>query len=208
MKEMTSKPHGLSVAYRTARALAYDELAAALDKVIVDSETVIVKSKEENDVVTNELHAVVKGARVIRWPDGMNRKEEWMDGAPVGDRAPGPPLLRRKRITKPILEQVIDKKAGYSPPAYEPPKEKVKKAVAVVEKKPYTGVIVVSSGLGTRPALVPRVVTSEGKEVYGPSVADRVKTLKIGMVGYAGAKLRPSPTSGRATTRWSSRQAP
>lgn len=49
----------------------------------------------------------------------------------------------------------------------------------------YTGLIIDARGLGIRPALAPKVVDQNGKEVYGSSYVSREFAIQQGMVGYA-----------------------
>lgn len=49
----------------------------------------------------------------------------------------------------------------------------------------YTGLIIDARGLGVRPAMAPRVLNEEGKEIYGSRYVSRDYAVQIGMVGYA-----------------------
>ena len=49
----------------------------------------------------------------------------------------------------------------------------------------YTGLIVDARGLGIRPALAPKILDANGKEVYGSSMVSREFAIQQGMVGYA-----------------------
>jgi len=48
----------------------------------------------------------------------------------------------------------------------------------------YTGLIVDARGLGCRPAMAPKLVDENGKEVYGSKFVSREYATDIGMVGY------------------------
>ena len=49
----------------------------------------------------------------------------------------------------------------------------------------YTGLVVDARGLGVLPALAPRVLDQESKELYGAALVSREWAVKYGMVGYA-----------------------
>lgn len=49
----------------------------------------------------------------------------------------------------------------------------------------YTGLVVDARGLGILPALAPRVLESDGKELYGSANVSREWAIKYGMAGYA-----------------------
>jgi hypothetical protein len=48
----------------------------------------------------------------------------------------------------------------------------------------YTGLIVDARGLGIRPAMAPKVLNEDGKEVYGSAWISRDYAVREGMVGY------------------------
>jgi hypothetical protein len=48
----------------------------------------------------------------------------------------------------------------------------------------YTGLIVDARGLGVRPAMAPKIVNEDGKEVYGSAWISRDWAVREGMVGY------------------------
>lgn len=52
-------------------------------------------------------------------------------------------------------------------------------------KARFTGLVVDARGLGAQPAMAPRLVTGDGKVVYGPALVDAKTMEKIGIVGYA-----------------------
>jgi len=49
----------------------------------------------------------------------------------------------------------------------------------------YTGMIVNAKGLGVRPAMLPKIVNEEGKEVYGTGYVSRDYAVAQGIVGYS-----------------------
>jgi len=51
----------------------------------------------------------------------------------------------------------------------------------------YTGLIIDARGLGVLPALAPRILDDQGKEIYGAANVSREWAVKYGMAGYAKA---------------------
>lgn len=49
----------------------------------------------------------------------------------------------------------------------------------------FSGLIIDARGLGVRPAISPRILTEDGREVYGSGYADREWAIEYGMAGYA-----------------------
>jgi hypothetical protein len=48
----------------------------------------------------------------------------------------------------------------------------------------YTGLVVDARNLGTQPAMVPRILDENGRDVYGPAFASREYAVQKGMSGY------------------------
>ena len=58
-------------------------------------------------------------------------------------------------------------------------------SVSPGQQTAFTGLIVDARGLGVRPALAPKIIDENGKEVYGSSFVSREYAIQQGMVGYA-----------------------
>jgi hypothetical protein len=62
----------------------------------------------------------------------------------------------------------------------------------------YTGLIIDARGLGVRPAMAPKILNEDGKEVYGSAWINRDYAVREGMVGYlkdpAAAQVNPRVT--------------
>ena len=48
-----------------------------------------------------------------------------------------------------------------------------------------TGLVIDGRGLGLRPALLPRIVDTQGREIYVGQVATRTNAVEQGVAGYA-----------------------
>jgi len=68
-----------------------------------------------------------------------------------------------------------------------------------------TGLVVDSRGLNVRPAMAPRVLNEEGREVYGSAFVKREYAVQQGMVGYSkdliAAQANPRVTNNPLTVK-------
>jgi hypothetical protein len=58
-------------------------------------------------------------------------------------------------------------------------------AVQVAKAQNFSGLIIDARGMGAIPALVPKILDEDGKEVYGSAYVSREWAVKWGMAGYA-----------------------
>ena len=72
-----------------------------------------------------------------------------------------------------IKQVAIEGKTSSSPPS------------KTSQLKNYTGLVVDASGISVNPALAPRLVDEDGKEVYGAAYASREFAVQKGMSGYS-----------------------
>lgn len=54
-----------------------------------------------------------------------------------------------------------------------------------VSAESYTGLVVDARGLGVKPALIPRLLDEQGKELYAGGVLSREQAVQAGVAGYA-----------------------
>ena len=52
-------------------------------------------------------------------------------------------------------------------------------------QEPYTGVLVDARGLGLQPSMSPRILSENGRVIYGAATVDRSYAAQYGIVGYA-----------------------
>lgn len=102
--------------------------------------------------------------------------------APVAKPAlPLPPL---PDVHAPPSAPLAPKTKEFPPvPATKAPSAPLPSVPAPVET--YTGLLVDARGLGLKPALVPRLLDEQGKELYASEVLDRAKAVEAGVAGYA-----------------------
>lgn len=185
LKEMVNEAQAEDVAYETAKALAYSELAEAINKVQVDKDTLVVNALMSNQVLATHVSATVANARVLDIEGGEFKRLIKWDGNTVRVWVRLGVLMSKDGLTQLFFDEALPAQRTPAPERTGYTEAKIQESVPVMEKKAYTGIIIDASGLGARPALVPRVLTPAGKEIYGPSAVDRVKAMKEGMVSYS-----------------------
>ncbi len=149
-----------AMAERAAQVVALRNLLEAIKGVRVDSTTLVENFMVTSDVIRTEVSGFVQGATVMD-------KKYMSDGSvevTVGMKLTGAladALLPKGPLTQPTGI------AGTATPG-----------------QAYTGLIVDARGLGVRPAMVPKILNEDGKEVYGSAWVNRDYAVREGMVGY------------------------
>ena len=135
-----------------------------------------------------ELLSIVRGLRI----DGASTVQDAMTANPVLEsRVPGvvrgSQLVEVRELGGGAVEVTValaltgDFAALVFPPGGSRPSGTTGPLPAVI----YTGLVVDARGLGVRPALLPKVVTEGGEEVYGFSVVDRGWAIQHGLAAYS-----------------------
>jgi len=174
-----------AMAERAAQVVAYRNLLEAVKGVRVDSTTMVENFMVTSDVIRTQVNGIIQGATVMD-------KKYMSDGSvevTVGMKLTGE------------LADLLLPKTSYTPPAgatgmmvpgQTPTSAPAQTGVA------YTGLIVDARGLGLRPAMAPKILNEEGKEVYGSAWINRDWAVREGMVGYlkdpAAAQTNPRVT--------------
>jgi hypothetical protein len=150
-----------AMAERAAQVVAYRNLLEAVKGVRVDSTTTVENFMVTSDVIRTEVSGIIQGAMVMD-------KKYMSDGSvevTVGMKLSG------------ALADTLLPKGPATPPSITPPP-------AGTPAQLYTGLIVDARGLGARPAMAPKIMNEEGKEVYGSAWINREYAVREGMVGY------------------------
>lgn len=146
-------------AERAAKLDAMRNMLETVKGVRIDSQTTVVNFTTQSDVINSRVDGLVKGARVV--------KTRYLSDGGV-----------EVVIEVPITGGLADTVYGNIPALGTVP---VPKAGSPV----YTGLIVDARGMGARPAMSPKIVDEDGKEVYGSAYVSREFAIKQGIVGYA-----------------------
>lgn len=188
------KPNARPMALRAAKIDAYRNLLEVTKGVRVDSTTVVKDFTVESDVINAQVDGLVKGARVAN--------QEYMSDGTVEVTLRMPlsggfsqiiiprALVKRPEVTPPTPPPVAPPETPAAPPEtpLPPPETPVAPAPAPAPAPPaevYTGMVVDARGLQARPAMAPKVLDENGKEVYGSMNVDKEYAVQQGMSGYA-----------------------
>jgi len=172
--KLIRKINARPIALREAKADALRNLLEIIKGVQVDSAASIKDFTVGSDVVDTQINGLVKGAEVADQqyrPDGR---------AEVKLRIP---LYGN-------LAQTIMPLAMAKPPEASVLNETVASPAVIELESPsvtvfYTGMFVDARGIQARPAMLPRIIDEDGKEVYGLAVVDLEYAIKEGTSGYS-----------------------
>ncbi len=167
-------------AERAAKADALRNILETIKGVRIDSETLVVNAMTQNDVIRTRVQGIVRGAQAVN-------TRYLSDGAvevtlEIRMASPSAPT---DTLTATVLPpQTMGTQTQNIPKAGNPV---------------YTGVIFDARGLGIRPAMSPKVVDEDGREVYGSAFVSQEWATKFGILGYA-KDLEASKKNDRVAT--------
>jgi len=186
----------LAMAEDAARVRAYAQLAEIILGFRITSDITVRDGIVEGSEQRMRLDGFIKGARVVappeyEWaPDGsplvrvtvgvrMGKSHPGLEApAPVMPAAGQPPKTLSQAVVPAVIE--IEKQTvfePYQPPALPPQPTR--------EVKNYTGLIVNAKGLGGSPSMSPKLLTPDGKEVWGTLMVSPEYAIEYGIAGWA-----------------------
>lgn len=187
------KPNARPMALRAAKIDAYRNLLEVTKGVRVDSATVVRDFTVESDVINAQVDGLVKGARVAN--------QEYMSDGTVEVTLRMPlsggfsqiiipkALGKRPEVTPPSPPPAAPPETPAAPPETPVTPPEIPAVSAPPAPAPagevYTGMVVDARGLQARPAMAPKVLDENGKEVYGSMNVDKEYAVQQGMSGYA-----------------------
>lgn len=142
-------------AERAAKVDALRNLLETVKGVRINSETMVVNAMIQSDVVRSRVEGFVRGAKVVG-------KKYFDDG--------GVEVVIEMPITGEFADVLLPATGGLSVPSTGNPV--------------YTGLIVDTSGLELCPAMSPKVLDEDGREVYGSAYVSREFAIRQGIVSY------------------------
>ena len=160
------KPQARPMAMRAAKVDAYRNLLEATKGVRVDSTTVVKDFTVESDTINAAVEGLVRGAKVVN--------QDYLSDGTVEVTLRMPMAGGFAQV---IVPKALEKKPEAAPPA--PP------AGPAPSGDVFTGMVVDARGLQARPAMAPKVLDENGKEVYGSMNVDKEFAVQQGMSGYA-----------------------
>ena len=150
-----------AMAERAAQVVAYRNLLEAVKGVRVDSTTTVENFIVTSDVVRTQVSGFVQGATVMD-------KKYMSDGSVE--------VTVGMKLTGALADALLPKTPPAQPTGLAPASGAAGQA--------FTGLIVDARGLGVRPAMAPKVLNEDGKEVYGSAWINRDWAVREGMAGY------------------------
>lgn len=145
-------------AERAAKADALRNILETIKGVRIDSQTLVVNAMTQSDVIRTQVQGVVRGARAVNTRYLSDGAVEVTVEVPI----PGP-----------LTQAVI------------PPSSFGTQPVPKAGNPVYTGLIFDSRGLNLRPAMAPKILDEDGREVYGSAFVSQEWATKYGILGYA-----------------------
>jgi hypothetical protein len=149
-----------AMAERAAQVIAYRNLIEAVKGVRVDSTATVENFISMSDLIRDEVNGIIQGATIMD-------KKYLSDGSvevTVGMRLTG--ALAEALLPKTLPTPATGLTGTASP------------------GKLYTGLIVDARGLDVKPAIAPKILNEDGKEVYGSAWISRDYAVREGMVSY------------------------
>ena len=126
-----------------------------------------------SDVIRTQVSGIIQGATIMD-------KKYMSDGSVE--------VTVGMKLTGALAEALLPK----TPPASPTPIATPGGASPRLPGQLYTGLIVDARGLGVRPAMAPKILNEDGKEVYGSAYINRDWAVREGMAGY----LKGDPAAG------------
>jgi hypothetical protein len=176
MQQMVNEVQAESVARKTARHQAFQQLSETVNKISIDAYATYGQTLMQDDLLKTETHGVLEGAHVFK--DDFSWSQRGAPRALVTVRIAINGGL--SKATVPYAER----KAKTNPmPVFVPQPSEIKKAKV---EETFTGLIIDASGTGARPTMIPRILTGDGlREVYGPSVASPQSAMVNNFAAYS-----------------------
>ena len=144
-------------AERAAKADALRNILETIKGVRIDSQTLVVNAMTQSDVIRTQVQGIVRGARVVN-------TRYLSDGAVE--------VMLEINMAGPLVQTVL------------PPTSFGTQSVPKSGNAVYTGVVFDGRGLNLRPAMSPKILDEEGREVYGSAFVSQEWATKYGIVGY------------------------
>ena len=175
-------------AIRAARLDAARNILEMIKGVNLSSNTTVRDAMVANDVIRTKISGFLHGLR----PTGDPRY--FSDGlVKVRMEARLDKTIPQELAYRDSLNQPFPAPAPLTPPvAVQPPVQTsssaptsaASAASVIATDRVYTGLVVDARNLGIQPAMSPKILDENGKEVYGSAYVDREFSIKHGMAGY------------------------
>jgi hypothetical protein len=163
MPEAAARP----AAIRAAKQIALRDALELIKGISLNSQTTIKAAMVENDQVNTSVNGFIQGFQYEPNPHYMSDGTVEIEVTVPIDGANG---LGGAIFGGPT-NLIQDKPALPAP--------------AAPKSGAYTGLVIDAKGLGLKPALMPRILGENDREIYGSAMVTREFAVKYGMCGYA-----------------------
>ncbi len=163
MPEAAQRPGAI----RAAQQIALRNALETIKGIFLNSNTTVENFMTKSDVIQSKVSGFVRGFE-------QKGKERYMSDGSV-EVTMAIPLDGIGGINDQLLSGLIGAKPTIT--AFEG--NKASKATV------FTGLIIDCRGLKVKPALAPKIIDEEGREVYGSAYVTREWAIKYGIVGYS-----------------------
>ncbi|UCG13852.1 MAG: LPP20 family lipoprotein [Deltaproteobacteria bacterium] len=172
-----------TMARRAALLDARRNLLEITQGVQVDSMTLVRNAVVESDIIRSSVQGFIQNSQPI-------------DTAYMSDGSVEVTVVMSMtgEFAEVVLPQRLAGGQGSTPAPVVPPTP----GAPTPGSQIFTGLVVDARGLGTRPAMSPKILDETGKEVYGSAMVDREFAVKQGMAGYA-KDIKAAQTNARVT---------
>ncbi|MEW6544365.1 MAG: hypothetical protein AB1411_12250 [Nitrospirota bacterium] len=191
-----------AMAERAAYSVAVRNLLEAVKGIQVDSISLVENYMVKSEAVRTRVSGLVKGAQKIKTehqPDGgvevtvgISLSGELLDAVipkEFGRRGttavPAPQAPVAPRPAPPASSSTPPPAPAAVPPAAQPEPAPSTGTGQAPPGETYTGLLVDARGLGLKPALAPRLLDEQGKELYAGEALARDQAVQAGVAGYA-----------------------
>jgi hypothetical protein len=168
-RRAVSPAQARAMAVRAAVVTARRNLLEIIQGMRIDSSTTVRDSMVSDDLVENRMRGYLQNSRILD-------TAYMSDGSVVVTVG----LSSRGRMTETVLPESIEGKSKSVPGS-----GSVARDEAVADAARVTGLVLDARGFDVTPAMSPRVVDEDGKEVYGYAFVSREFAVKQGIAAYA-----------------------
>jgi len=160
------KPNASPLALRAAKMDALRNLLEVTKGVQITSQTTVIDYAVEKDTIVSEINGVVRGAQIVSQkylPNGT--VEIIMQMSLYGN-----------------FSQLVLPFTSVNPSHDIFPKKQLEQNKS---SRLFTGLVINAKGLNAKPAMSPKILDENGREVYGSAYVSRQYAIQQGMSGYA-----------------------
>ncbi len=154
-------------ALEAAKRIALRNLLETVKGMSITSETTVENAMISSDIINTKVSGIVRNFKVV--------DTRYMS---TGDVEVDVEIPLSGVLTETLLpQQGMLMAPGQGIPGYQPSAYPGQTGVA-------TGLIIDARGVGLRPAMAPKIVDTQGNEIYGTGYVNREYAVQIGVIGY------------------------